>query len=215
MGNCCFGKKPSTARSASGGSFRPANLTSAPQSPGFTSPVQLLHQNSINSDNGASKLSANGTMVVYPHEPKTVSSANSKSGKNSESSTITSNSSSPNNVNSNNLFVALFDYVARTSEDLSFKRNELLEVLNDMQGDWWYARSLQTKKCGYIPCNYVAKEKSINAQPWYFEKLRRIEAEKILLMVNNENGAFLIRDSESRKNEFSLSGLFFSSFAFN
>lgn len=144
MGNC-FGKKPSTARSISG-SFHPANVTSAPQSPGFVSPVQLLHQTSINSD-----LGNGGTMMVYPHEPKASSSVNSKSGKNSAGSTITSTSTNNSNSHSN-IFVALFDYQARTSEDLSFKRGERLEILNDMQGDWWYARSLATRKCGYIPC---------------------------------------------------------------
>lgn len=138
MGNC-LGKKPSTARSASG-TFQPANITSAPQSPGFaTSPVQLLHQNSINSESAlnTSKLANNGTMIVYPHEPKVTSST--KSGKTSASSTITShstNNSHNNNHGSGNLFIALFDYTARTSEDLSFKKNELLEVLNDMQGEF-------------------------------------------------------------------------------
>lgn len=40
---------------------------------------------------------------------------------------------------------------------------------------------------------------------WYFGKIKRIEAEKILLQPDNESGAFLIRDSESRRNDFSLS----------
>ncbi len=41
---------------------------------------------------------------------------------------------------------------------------------------------------------------------WYFGKIKRIEAEKKLLLPENEHGAFLIRDSESRRNDFSLSG---------
>ncbi len=65
-----------------------------------------------------------------------------------------------------NLFIALFDYEARTEEDLSFKKDELLEVLNDVQGDWWYARSRVTNRCGYIPSNYIAREKSIEAEPY-------------------------------------------------
>lgn len=40
---------------------------------------------------------------------------------------------------------------------------------------------------------------------WYFGKIKRIEAEKKLLMAQNEHGAFLIRDSESRRNDYSLS----------
>lgn len=63
------------------------------------------------------------------------------------------------------IFVALYDYDARTDEDLSFKKGEHLEILNDTQGDWWYARSKATKLQGYIPSNYVAKLKSIEAEP--------------------------------------------------
>jgi len=44
---------------------------------------------------------------------------------------------------------------------------------------------------------------------WYFGKIKRIEAEKILLQPGNESGAFLIRDSESRRNDFSLSSKLF------
>ncbi len=62
-------------------------------------------------------------------------------------------------------FVALYDYDARTDEDLSFKKGEHLEILNDTQGDWWFARSKATKMEGYIPSNYVAKLKSIEAEP--------------------------------------------------
>ncbi|XP_022645421.1 tyrosine-protein kinase Src42A-like isoform X3 [Varroa jacobsoni] len=103
------------------------------------------------------------------------------------------------------VFVALYDYDARTDEDLSFKKGEHLEILNDTQGDWWFARSKSTKHEGYIPSNYVAKLKSIEAEPWYFGKIKRVEAEKKLLSPENEHGAYLIRDSESRRNDYSLS----------
>ena len=63
------------------------------------------------------------------------------------------------------IFVALYDYDARTDEDLSFKKGEHLEIINDTQGDWWFAKSKATKQEGYIPSNYVAKLKSIEAEP--------------------------------------------------
>lgn len=62
------------------------------------------------------------------------------------------------------IFVALFDYEARTNEDLSFKKGEHLEVKDDT-GDWWHARSKDTGKDGYIPCNYVAKLQSLESEP--------------------------------------------------
>lgn len=67
--------------------------------------------------------------------------------------------------NMSKIFVALYDYDARTNEDLSFKKGEHLEIINDTQGDWWFARSKATKLEGYIPSNYVAKLKSIEAEP--------------------------------------------------
>lgn len=129
----------------------------------------------------------NSNVLHYPHEPK--SAAISINGTPNSSLVKMSAASSPRTLvggggNSNNgyfrdyrenncttaaspsnIFVALFDYEARTEDDLSFKRNEIMEILNDMQGDWWYARSLKTNKIGYIPSNYVAREKSIDAQP--------------------------------------------------
>lgn len=103
------------------------------------------------------------------------------------------------------VFVALYDYDARTAEDLSFRKGEHLEIQTDIEGDWWYAKSRTTKLEGYIPSNYVAKLKSLESESWYFGKIKRVEAEKKLLSPENDHGAFLIRDSESRRNDYSLS----------
>lgn len=62
------------------------------------------------------------------------------------------------------IFIALFDYDQRTSEDLSFRKGEQLQILNNQDGDWWQARSLQTGREGYIPSNYVAEYKTIQAE---------------------------------------------------
>lgn len=103
------------------------------------------------------------------------------------------------------IFIALYDYEPRTPEDLRFQKNDQLEIIDDTQGDWWLAISKTTGLKGYIPSNYVARWRSIEAEPWYFGRLKRVEADKKLLMPENEHGAFIIRDSESRANDFSLS----------
>lgn len=103
------------------------------------------------------------------------------------------------------IFIALYDYDGRTPEDLSFRKGDELEIIDDKSGDWWLAKSKSTGEQGFIPSNYVARYKSIEAEPWYFGKLRRVEADRKLLMPENEHGAFIIRDSESRENDFSLS----------
>ncbi|KAM3852024.1 tyrosine-protein kinase FRK isoform 1-T1 [Vipera latastei] len=116
-------------------------------------------------------------------------------------------------VNQTCRFVALFPYQARTEDDLSFQPGDKLEVLDTSQEGWWFAKLLVEnglarpgqKLQGYIPANYVAPDQSIEAEPWFFGAIKRADAEKQLLYRENETGAFLIRESESQKGEFSLS----------
>uniref|UniRef100_A0AAX7TVY1 Tyrosine-protein kinase n=1 Tax=Astatotilapia calliptera TaxID=8154 RepID=A0AAX7TVY1_ASTCA len=103
------------------------------------------------------------------------------------------------------LFVALYDYEARTEDDLSFKKGERFQIINSTEGDWWDARSLTTGGSGYIPSNYVAPVDSIQAEDWYFGKLGRKDAERQLLSTGNPRGTYLIRESETTKGAFSLS----------
>lgn len=42
---------------------------------------------------------------------------------------------------------------------------------------------------------------------WFFGPIKRAEAETQLLYLENQEGAFLIRESESLKGEYSLSGI--------
>ncbi|KAM9354229.1 tyrosine-protein kinase FRK-like [Pholidichthys leucotaenia] len=107
-------------------------------------------------------------------------------------------------------YVALYDYTARTVQDLSFNTGDILEALDKSTGDWWRARALtgiSASKEGYIPANYVAPVESIHAEPWYFADTKRLDAEKMLLAPGNEHGAFLIRNCESQRGELSLSVL--------
>ena len=60
--------------------------------------------------------------------------------------------------------IALFDYDKKISEDLSFRKGECLEILNNQDGDWWLARSLYTGREGYIPSNYVTENSTIQAE---------------------------------------------------
>ena len=62
------------------------------------------------------------------------------------------------------IYLALFDYDQRTSEDLAFRKGDHLEIIDNQDGEWWFARSLTTMKEGYIPSNYVAEYKSIKAE---------------------------------------------------
>ncbi|KAE8598494.1 hypothetical protein XENTR_v10016842 [Xenopus tropicalis] len=103
------------------------------------------------------------------------------------------------------VFVALYDYEARTTEDLSFRKGERFQIINNTEGDWWEARSIATGKTGYIPSNYVAPADSIQAEEWYFGKMGRKDAERLLLNPGNQRGTFLVRESETTKGAYSLS----------
>ena len=58
------------------------------------------------------------------------------------------------------LCVGKYDYSARTAEDLSFKRGDLLHILNTDDEDWWFARAKHSGQEGYIPSNYIGEYNS-------------------------------------------------------
>ena len=66
------------------------------------------------------------------------------------------------------IVVALYDYDARTTEDLTIRTGDELRLTGHVHGDWWMAVSLSTNAEGYIPYNYVADALSIEAQPYDF-----------------------------------------------
>ena len=63
------------------------------------------------------------------------------------------------------VFVALYDYEARTDEDLFIQKGEFLEVKREhWKFDWCLATSRWTGKSGYIPSNYVAEVGTLEAE---------------------------------------------------
>lgn len=110
----------------------------------------------------------------------------------------------PRQQEASNIFCAIWDYEARTPQDLSFKKGEKLKIVNNNDGDWWQAQSMTSGRLGYIPSNYVVPVESLQSEEWYHGKIRRGEAEKVLMEMGT-NGSYLIRDSESKPGDFSLS----------
>uniref|UniRef100_A0A2K5CBF8 non-specific protein-tyrosine kinase n=1 Tax=Aotus nancymaae TaxID=37293 RepID=A0A2K5CBF8_AOTNA len=101
------------------------------------------------------------------------------------------------------IVVALYPYDGIHPDDLSFKKGEKMKVLEE-HGEWWKAKSLLTKKEGFIPSNYVAKVNTLETEEWFFKDITRKDAERQLLAPGNSAGSFLIRESETLK-AFSLS----------
>ncbi|CAF0775067.1 unnamed protein product [Adineta steineri] len=184
MGNCInFGRGKSSKLQKNQVPNSPLSLNSQQQPIISPSSVQFSINNT--NTNGITTPSSSG-----------VSSASS-----STTSAIVLKST---NENTRFQYVAIFDYDARTNDDLTIRKNDLLEITLRKNAAWWKAKNENGKE-GWIPSNYVAKKDSLESEPWYFKSIRRIDAEKQLMSDVNEHGSFLIRDSETKKTDFSLS----------
>lgn len=103
------------------------------------------------------------------------------------------------------IVVAVYNYQSREAADVSFLKGDRMEILDDSEPDWWKVRHLRTGDEGLIPWNFVAAEKSVESEDWFFGKISRKEAEKLLLAEENPRGTFLVRDSEHNPLGYSLS----------
>lgn len=102
-------------------------------------------------------------------------------------------------------YVALYDYDARTSEDLSFRKGDRLVIIDDHSlGEWWLAINEHNLQ-GYVPSNFLAKTNSVASQAWFFGRIKRIEAERLLSNADNPHGSFLVRQSETKEVSYALS----------
>ncbi|XP_069739991.1 tyrosine-protein kinase Srms-like [Narcine bancroftii] len=106
---------------------------------------------------------------------------------------------------------ALYDFEARTPEELSLRKGEQLRVIRN-EGDYYFAQKAAASKAapaeGLVPANYVkVVEENLSKELWYFGSMGRFDAEKLLLSVKNQNGAFLVRRSETDNGGYSISAL--------
>ena len=52
--------------------------------------------------------------------------------------------------------------------DTRLSLGDHLYIISTEEGDWWFARSRSTGKEGYIPSNYVAEYRSLDAEEYVF-----------------------------------------------
>ncbi|XP_032897726.1 src-like-adapter 2 [Amblyraja radiata] len=112
----------------------------------------------------------------------------------------TMNNQPSNDMSQIMVVVALYNYPSSSDVEPIITVGERLNVIHN-EGDWWKVVSLATGKECHIPCNYVAKV----YHRWLFEGISREKAEELLLLPSNQSGAFMIRDSQTRKGFYSLS----------
>ncbi|XP_072800676.1 protein-tyrosine kinase 6 isoform X3 [Vicugna pacos] len=123
-------------------------------------------------------------------------------------------------------YVGLWDFEARTAEELSFRAGNLFRVARKEE-EWWWAVLLDAAGSalaeGYVPFNYLAEEETVESEPtshvghlglvsgkegdsrWFFGRISRSEASHRLQAKGNERGAFLIRVSEKPGADYVLS----------
>ncbi|XP_037788477.1 tyrosine-protein kinase SRK2-like isoform X3 [Penaeus monodon] len=111
----------------------------------------------------------------------------------------------PSTPSRGRVVVAMYSFQGRSNGELTFEKGDRMEILNDADADWWLARHMTHGIDGYIPKNYVASTSSLECQDWYFGKIARKEAEKLLMTRGNLRGTFLIRMSEQSSHGYSLS----------
>ncbi|XP_051738662.1 cytoplasmic protein NCK1 isoform X1 [Ctenopharyngodon idella] len=125
---------------------------------------------------------------------------------------------------------ALYPFSSGNEEELNFEKGEIMDVVEKPENDpeWWKCRKADGQM-GLVPKNYVnVLQESHNSasmagpptpdcdyiepsssgrfagKQWYYGKVTRHQAE-VALNQRGTEGDFLIRDSESSPNDFSIS----------
>lgn len=127
---------------------------------------------------------------------------------------------------------ALYPFSSGNDEELNFEKGEVMDVIEKPENDpeWWKCRKADGQ-LGLVPKNYVTVLDSTSHKPiagpagpptpdcdyispsgtgrfagkeWYYGKVTRHQAE-VALNQRGTEGDFLIRDSESSPNDFSIS----------
>ncbi|KAM6925456.1 tyrosine-protein kinase Srms-like [Xenentodon cancila] len=104
------------------------------------------------------------------------------------------------------LYEALFDFEARSDDELTVKEGDRLSVI-EKRGDYVLAKKLTgSLDSGLIPANYVALlQDEFAKHRWYYGNINRGKAENLLLASQNKDGSFLVRISESHSDEYTIS----------
>ncbi|XP_061460277.1 growth factor receptor-bound protein 2-like [Rhineura floridana] len=95
--------------------------------------------------------------------------------------------------------VAQYDFQASNADELSFRRGDILKVLEKECEPSW-AKTEHRGREGFVPQNYIA----LKPHPWFWGKVPRAIAEQVL-SAQGLDGAFLVRQSQSAPGGFSLS----------
>jgi hypothetical protein len=168
MGNCIYFDRPTSAKLQQNQEPDTIQNRSNLSSPTLNRLNPLVVSPILVSQPFVSPAGSPDSTPITPNRQKSNSAIRSpsSSGVSSASSSSTSaNVSKTTNDNNRFQYIALFDYDARTKEDLTIRKNDLLEIINRKSTAWWIAKNENGQE-GWIPSNYVAKRDSLESEPY-------------------------------------------------
>ena len=102
-----------------------------------------------------------------------------------------------------NIYIAKHDYTTDQPGQLSIRKGEKLKISRKSEnGDWCEGTNVQGD-IGWVPASYIAKVNSLEKHSWFHGNITRAEAE--LSLSSGINGSFLVRESESKPGQYSIS----------
>ena len=101
------------------------------------------------------------------------------------------------------VYIVKHDYTTNQPGQLDIKKGDKLKISRKSEnGDWCEATNRQGE-IGWVPTSYIAKVDSLEKHSWYHGNITRAEAE--LSLSSGINGSFLVRESESKPGQYSIS----------
>ncbi|XP_076808625.1 tyrosine-protein kinase FRK-like [Clavelina lepadiformis] len=106
-----------------------------------------------------------------------------------------------------NIYVALLDYSTGQAGHLSFSKGEKFQIIKEFPNGLCQVRNIgpgPSGRVGLLSKSHLAKDESFNDNPWYHGNISKTDVQRLLLSPNSLNGSFLVRNSETRHDQFVL-----------
>lgn len=132
---------------------------------GTNEPNELnpAHQDSERKSRNDSKISDSSEKRSSTDLPRRKSSGGKYKSKRSKSRSTSNHYHRSHH--SRPTYVALFDYKARSGQDINFHKGDLMELLDDKNDeDWRQAHHFISKTTGLVPSAYIAKHGSLESK---------------------------------------------------
>ena len=101
------------------------------------------------------------------------------------------------------LYIAKHDYITDQPGQLGVRKGDQLKVSRHSENGDWVEGTNNKGVVGWLPASYIAQVDSLEKHSWFFGNVTRAEAE--LSLSSGINGSFLIRESESKPGQYSIS----------